>query len=258
MYKLYLTLFLSLHSHLAFAAIDNGRYQAGIGDPTLLGWFTVAAYLLAAFLCFKQSDAVKKQAGEPRFWLALAVILFLLGLNKQLDLQSWLTQSLRDAAHAHGWYHYRRKVQFVFIVLLGAGMFIGLLSMRLFLANSWRHYKLVCVGIALLATFVLMRAASFHHFDILINANVLGVRLNVWIELTAILLIILGIHYHKKMTAVPVVAQQETPEFVEIAEAGEDVYCPKCGMQALAAGEDGRLFKCRSCRHKYKVYVVES
>jgi predicted RNA-binding Zn-ribbon protein involved in translation (DUF1610 family) len=255
MNKLYLILFL-FQSSVVFAASDNGRWHAGIGDPTFFGWLTVAAYLLAAFLCFKQSGVVKTQGGEPRFWLVLAIILFLLGVNKQLDLQSWLTQSLRDSAHAHGWYQYRRTVQFAFIAALGGGMLIVLLSLRLFLANSWRHYKLVWVGIALLCTFIVMRAASFHHFDILINTNVLGIRLNVWIELSAILLIVLGTIYHKKFTNSLVAHGDIVNDYVEIAHEGDDVRCPNCGLQPKSVGLDGRIFKCRQCGFKYTVNVI--
>ena len=37
--------------NIIFCAIQNNRWQPNIGDPTFMGWFTVFAYLLVAFLC---------------------------------------------------------------------------------------------------------------------------------------------------------------------------------------------------------------
>ena len=257
MKKLYLILLL-FQSPIVLAAADNGRWHAGIGDPTLFGWLTVAAYGLAAFLCFKQSGIVKKQGGGARFWLVLSAVLLLLAINKQLDLQSWFTQVMRDSAHAHGWYAQRRAMQLAFIAILGLGMLIVLLSLRLFLANSWRHYKLVWVGIALLCAFIVIRAASFHHMDILINSNILGIKINVILELLALFIIILGTIYHKKFVEPLAFSNMPINGYVEIAHENDDVRCPKCGVQPLAAGHDGRLFKCRSCSFKFTVRVIDN
>jgi predicted RNA-binding Zn-ribbon protein involved in translation (DUF1610 family) len=258
MNKLYITPALLLQSNLVFAAVEDGRWHAGIGDPTFFGWLTVLAYFAAVYCCIKQVGIVKKQGGEARFWVMLAVVLFLLGVNKQLDLQSWFTQSMRDMAHAHGWYQYRRTVQFAFIATLGVGMLLLLISLRLFLANSWRHFKVVWVGIALLCGFIVMRAASFHHFDILISTNILGIRLNVWVELTSILLIIVGTVYHKKFINSLQAHGDIVNDYVEIAHDGDDVRCPSCGLQPKSAGIDGRTFKCRACGFKYTVNVINS
>jgi hypothetical protein len=258
MNKLPFTSLLSLQSPLIFAATENGRWHAGIGDPTIFGWITVAAYLLAVICSLRQMLLVKAQGGTARFWLVLAAVLFVLAINKQLDWQSWFTQIMRDSANANGWYPYRRVLQSVFIAALALGMFVVLLSIRIFLANSWRHYKLVWVGISLLCTFVLMRAASFNHMDVLINKSILGARINVILELSAIFLIILGSFYHKKFVEPLTLSNTPSNGYVEIAHEGDDVRCPKCGVQPLAAGHDGRLFKCRSCGFKFRVSVVDT
>lgn len=258
LYKLLFTLLLLLQSTLVFAVIKDGRWHAGMGDPTLLGWITTIAYLLAIICSFRKARIVKAQGGTTRPWLLLAVLLFLLGINKQLDLQSWFTQVMRDSAHAHGWYAQRRAMQLAFIAILGLGMLIVLLSLRLFLANSWRHYKLVWVGIALLCAFIVIRAASFHHMDILINSNILGIKINVILELLALFIIILGTIYHKKFVEPLAFSNMPINGYVEIAHENDDVRCPKCGVQPLAAGHDGRLFKCRSCSFKFTVRVIDN
>lgn len=185
-------------SNLILASTEDGRWHASIGDPTFFGWITVLFYLIAVVQCGFKAISSKNHDQNYRFWLYLAVFLFLLCINKQLDLQSWLTQSVRDSALAHGWYEYRRSLQAAFIAILGLGMMFTLVGLRIFLANSWRQHKLTWVGIVLLCTFILMRAASFHHLDLFINHHVLGFRVNVILEIGAILLIILGSLNNKK------------------------------------------------------------
>jgi len=185
-------------SHFAFSATEDGHWHAGIGDPTVFGWITVLAYLIASLLYFFKAISLKKFGVNYQFWFYFAVFLLLLGINKQLDLQSWFTQTIKGSVQAHGWYAHRRQLQVAFIVFLSFGMLIALIMLRLFLENSWRKYKLTWVGIVLLCTFILMRAASFHHFDIFINHDILGFKINVLLEIGAISLIILGAFFNKK------------------------------------------------------------
>ena len=77
----------------------DGRWEPGIGDPSLVGWITVAAYFSAALLCYR---AHQRASGHDPYaavdnkvawvWMGLALALGALGVNKQLDLQSLLTQ----------------------------------------------------------------------------------------------------------------------------------------------------------------------
>lgn len=185
-------------SNLILASTEDSRWHAGIGDPTFFGWITVLFYLIAVVQCGFKAISLKNHGENYHFWLYLAVFLFLLCINKQLDLQSWLTQTVKDSALAHGWYEHRRPLQTVFIVILGLAMMFTLTALRIFLANSWQEHKLVWVGIVLLSTFILMRAASFHHLDLFINHRILGLRVNVILEIGAILLIMLGSQTNKK------------------------------------------------------------
>lgn len=259
MNKLLIFLLLFILSPVIFAATENGRWHAGIGDASLFGWVTVAFYVLAAARCVVKAIASKKFGGYYQFWLYLAAFLLLLGINKQLDLQSWLTEFVKDNALVNNWYQYRRRVQVAFIMALGLAMLLALLSIRLFLANSWRHNKLTWWGIILLCTFILVRAASFHHFDILINRPVLGLKMNVLLEIGAILLIILGTFFDKKSSNLLTTDTFNTynmNRYAEIINEGDDVQCPQCGVQPLAKTIDGRLFKCRGCGNKFIVRVA--
>lgn len=255
MHKLIFSLLL-VQSSLTIAATEDGHWHAGIGDATVFGWITVAFYLLAVARCIVKANASKKFGGNYQFWLYLGVFLLLLGINKQLDLQSWFTEVLKNAAQNHGWYEHRRPVQVAFIVVLGVGMLMTLIAFRLFLANTWRNYKLAWVGIILLCTFILIRAASFHHVDILINTEILGLRLNVLLEIGAIILIILGTYFNKKQVNSLLADTISVRDYIQIEHEGDIVRCPQCGTQPLSKTRDDRLFKCRSCGFKYTVRVV--
>lgn len=258
MSKLILFLLLLIQSPLILAATENGRWHAGIGDASIFGWLTVGIYLIATFRCIVKAKDSKKFGGYYQFWLYLATFLLLLAINKQLDLQSWLTELVKDNAQVNGWYEHRRPLQIAFIAVLGLGMLIALLSLHLFLANSWRHNKLTWLGIILLCAFILMRAASFHHFDIFINRPIFGLKINVLFEIGAILLIILGTFFDKKTSNLLTTNTFPMNKYAEIINAGDDVQCPQCGVQPIAKTIEGRLFKCRACGNKFIVRVLNS
>jgi len=169
----------------------DGRWEPGIGDPTIIGWVTVAAYGSAMVLCYLSSR--KLPPGPHRqFWFYMTVIMALLGLNKQLDLQTWFTQTGRDLALENGWYERRRLVQVIFIAWL---VLVGLVTMS-WLKNWLRHLdryaRRAAVGLVLLVVFVIIRATSFHHVDRMLGLTLEGLRVNALLELTGIGLIALA------------------------------------------------------------------
>jgi len=175
-------------------AVVNGEWRLGIGDPTLLGWATTAAYLAACVLCFRaftktrQASSQLRHSGlRPYFWLALGLLLLLLGINKQLDLQSWFTQVGKRMALEQGWYDQRRVYQRYFIFGVGMAGYAGLLGMYWLVRGAARDHLYALIGIAFLVCFVLMRAASFHHFDRLIRMGVGPLKMNHLLENAGIL-----------------------------------------------------------------------
>ena len=157
------------------SVIVHGRWQAGLGDNSPLGWLITLAYFGACGLCvwagLREREAFRT-AREPliwRFWFLLAAILFFLGWNKQLDLQSLLTQIGRDIAKAVGLYGARRGIQAVFVLVMvavaGVAIWFGYQRMRL----VWKRYWLPLVGMVLLVAYVIIRMASFHHVDVLLK-----------------------------------------------------------------------------------------
>lgn len=179
----------------------DGRWRPGIGDPTLVGWLTVVAYLVAGLLCLRAARLARaaehkfardkptrasEERALSRLWTLAMVAMFALGVNKQLDLQSWLTQVGRDMARDGGWYAQRRMVQVTFILavmLVGA---VGTAGLAWSLRSVFSRAMGTVVGLGVIVSFVIIRAASFHHFDILIGLRFWGVRGNWLLELGGI------------------------------------------------------------------------
>ncbi|MHB1559855.1 MAG: hypothetical protein ACYC61_20595 [Isosphaeraceae bacterium] len=178
------------------AEVAEGRWRPGIGDPTVMGWVTVIVYLLASAACARaalrepMADGTRRPPSRPsRFWLALAVLLLALGINKQLDLQSLATQIGRDVIRAWGLYSARRELQVGFIlavVLVCAGTLGWFFwAARATLERRW----LAVLGTMFILGFVVVRAASFHHVDAFIGSRLGGAKWNWILELGGIAIV---------------------------------------------------------------------
>jgi hypothetical protein len=181
---------------LAFTDADGWR--PGIGDPSLMGWITVAAYFFAAFLCKRAGSFARIRGdGEARqFWGMLAILLLALGINKQLDLQTLFTLAGKRVAQAQGWYENRRIVQACFILLVSGAAAFGLRWAWRRIRHRAAHLWFPLAGFALLLSFIVIRAASFHHVDQLLRFRMAGLKLNWILELGGIALVALGARRH--------------------------------------------------------------
>lgn len=170
----------------------GGRWVPGIGDPTAIGWITVAAYVLAAWLAWRNVAAARRTAVPAGFWIALAALMVALGINKQLDLQTWFAQTGRDLSLAQGWYEQRRVVQAVFIALLVAAAVAAVLGARRYWAVLWHEYRAAFAGVGLLLTFIVIRAASFHHIDMVLRTDLGATTLHRALEIVGVLAVAAG------------------------------------------------------------------
>lgn len=159
-----------------------------IGDPTIFGWITVLAYLGCALL----SALIWQRRSEPllrRFWAAMAGLLILLALNKQLDLQTALTGTGRCLFQRFGLYDYRDLVQRLFII----GLFVLVVWLTLRGFRAMRGYRretwMAMLGLGFVAAYVMIRATSFHMVDALGALQVMGVRANFLLENFGLVLI---------------------------------------------------------------------
>jgi hypothetical protein len=160
--------------------VPAGGWTPGISDATWAGWLTVAAYALAASLAFLayrscRSESYRLEQTHPHeaanerllacFWLLASTTLIALGINKQLDLQSLFTEVLRDASREQGWYDNRRQYQLAFVVAIGCGGVLGVGAMAWVLRRVLDRVWIAVLGLGWLTSFVVIRAASFHHVE---------------------------------------------------------------------------------------------
>jgi hypothetical protein len=168
--------------------IRRGRqamiWSAMVHDQGSLAWIVVAAYLLGALLAF--AAAGRATSRERIFWNMTAIALVFLGINKQLDFQTDLTDVARAAALSEGWYGWRRDAQGLFILIVAVASVALCLLLWLWLRNAATSVKAAAAGLAVLLAFIFIRAASFHHIDYWVTIRIAGLRSGWWLELLGI------------------------------------------------------------------------
>jgi hypothetical protein len=160
-------------------------WRFGFNDPTLSGWVITVGYFVSFLLCLwagaKAKRAAAKAAGKGAYkpipvrgapkgavgnahdvkscsgrqkgdglWFLLTIIPFLLGVNKQIDLQTLLGDIGRAAARSQGWYQKRRAAQAAFIAFfaLECGLVVVFIAKK---AGKRRgEYSASSIGIVLL------------------------------------------------------------------------------------------------------------
>jgi hypothetical protein len=179
-----------------------GDWSPGIGDPTIGGWVTVFLYVSSAasiWMLLKRHDFTHHEP-DRRIWRLLLVCLIVLGINKQLDLQSALTELGRIIAQRQGWYENRAQVQQAFIA--GTGILgLTLLAVLVLLARRARAATLSALaGGFALVVFVMMRAASFHHVDQFLSVDLGGLRYSWIVEMGALIWIFVSTMRRRKIS----------------------------------------------------------
>jgi len=171
-----------------------GSWSPGIGDPTLGGWLTVVLYAWAAWLAFRVLKAERKQSmvlsvNETTIWRLMTVGMIALGINKQLDLQSALTEIGRILAHEQGWYGNRRQVQEAFIVAVFIMGMTALAAMTVLMWKAPAATLWACAGATGLLVFIVIRATSFNRVDEMLGWRLGGLPMNWVLEMGSLLLI---------------------------------------------------------------------
>jgi hypothetical protein len=171
-----------------------GRWQPSFHDDFFIGWLITGSYfacaLMAGFIAAFHKHLEERLAAK--FWNAISLLMVLLGINKQLAIQMLLTEMGRQVAKAQGWYDQRRIVQFTFIVVFSTTFTAAFIWLAKRYRDSFRRYTLVFCGLFFLLSFVIIRAAAFHHFDEVIQYDLHGFKMNWMLELTGIYMIILA------------------------------------------------------------------
>ncbi len=183
---------MNLHLYASCAA---EAWAPGFGDRDTYGYVMTIVHLVAAALAvavaLKGPFRSRSPSTERWLWGIGATVLVVLAINKQLDLQSMLVSAARCVARGEGWYEARREYQTEVILglVIAAAIIVPLLIVLL--RKAVPGNLAFVLAMSALVTFVLLRAISFHHLDILFGTNVLSFRLHRWIEVLALVSVIL-------------------------------------------------------------------
>lgn len=145
------------------------------GHLTALGWTTFALYMIAALLSFRAAVVSRSynSAALGRIWVWFGVILAVLGLNKQLDLQTWLMELGRQIAGKENLSAYRAGLHVLFFL----GFMLGIIALfaALMLRSSatmgrfGRQLPLAAGGCVLVCAYIVIRAASIENVDLMLG-----------------------------------------------------------------------------------------
>jgi hypothetical protein len=171
-----------------------GAWSPGIGDPTVGGWLTVLLYVLAAWGCHAVLQSARQgrillEENERTVWRLLFWAMVALGINKQLDLQSALTELARMQAREQGWFEQRQRVQHAFIAAVPVVGLTALAALALLVWKAPVQTLWTCAGAAGLVVFVAIRAVSFHHIDEWLGWRLAGLPLNWILEMGSLVVI---------------------------------------------------------------------
>jgi hypothetical protein len=164
----------------------------GIRDLSIVGWLIALLYFLAAIRCWIIARRLRWAAHdidgtkELRCWRSITASCFVLGLSKQLDIPTVLTNSGRLIARLQGWYDQRRSAQLALVAVLALVSLIALILLVRWARNAPVSTWLAVAASVMLVGYFAIRAVSFHSVDRLISMRILGVSLNSILEIAGI------------------------------------------------------------------------
>src|SRR5882672_2703243 len=146
---------------------------------------------------YHSSKRERTISSEKYTWRAVSILFLALGINKQLDLQTALTELGRVLAYNQGWYGERQTVQVWFIVGVAITCITTAIILLIWARKSPAPTWLALLGTAAVLAFVLIRAASFHHIDRLIGQRILGLTWNWVLEMGGISLVLVASEWRR-------------------------------------------------------------
>jgi hypothetical protein len=203
-----------------------------------MGWLTVVLYFLAALGCWitmrmlSSEGLAAESANEVRAWKWITVAFVGLGINKQLDLQTALTEAGRMIASFQGWYDQRQPVQMAFIILITIICLVAAVVLVRWVRNAPAPTWLALSGSISVICYVLIRASSFHHVDRFIGAEVLGMRWNWILEIGGISVVLVASYWRRRLKSVQSrIYLARTRDFHGPRVQNEDGYTPVARKQ---------------------------
>jgi hypothetical protein len=151
---------------VALGSSDHWDYVPHVGDPTLLGWTTTILYLLAAYFSHQvwkgmalRPSRSSRPSNDRRGWALTSAVMFVLGLNKQLDLQTTLQEVGIRLVVFLELYEYHRKVQVaVFLTAALVALGVGIATLPILLKAPPR-LRIALLGVGIVASYIVLKAA---------------------------------------------------------------------------------------------------
>ncbi len=134
---------------------------------------------------------------DARIWRFISLFFFILGINKQLDLQSGMTELGRMIAHSEGWYDRRQAVQIYFVFSVAAACVAIIVAFIYRIRKSPVQMWIASIGSTFVIGYVLIRAASFHHLDTFFRSRFLGLKWYWILEMAGILIVLLASEWRR-------------------------------------------------------------
>jgi predicted RNA-binding Zn-ribbon protein involved in translation (DUF1610 family)/uncharacterized membrane protein YhaH (DUF805 family) len=225
------------------------------GDPTILGWLITLLYLVLSLQSYLKLKKQPSHVEDTRFWWVLLLFFLVLGINKQLDLQTDVLALLKHFASDAGLQSKKTFLKVSFVSLFACLLAIFLWMTKRSLTSSVKKHKVVWLGIVLLLLFVFARVVIFN--KLLDNdKQLLAEHLSALSELFALLIIAYGImrDYVAKDEA-PLMHAAPHSKLYFTADV-QHAACPQCGTLTIAKVIDGRKFKCKQCAFVFTVHIT--
>lgn len=162
-------------------------WELSFGDATVIGWSITLAYFACVWIVLRAAarahalrgrviDGALIGEGIVRLWCLVALILFFLGVNKELDLQRLFLEIARDVAREGGWYEDRKPLQIAALVVV-ISVSISIAGWMLWVLR--RHARAIwpaVAGVVILGAFIGLRTSSHHGMDALMKAGPIPLR----------------------------------------------------------------------------------
>lgn len=179
-----------------FDIITSVPFKVKIGDPNPLAWATVIAYLTASVGCLLCAINAKLIFGAKQvrvhqiIWGVMFFVMLFLGINKQLDIQTWFTAVIKALARHYDIYELGKRSQGGFIALLALVALGGMVTAAWMIRKHWRRYIFLIFGALFIVRFVLVRIGIFYRVS-LPRLSVLtgGIKLNWLLEIVGAIVV---------------------------------------------------------------------
>jgi hypothetical protein len=138
----------------------------GLGDAYILSWPNTVLYgcsFVVAIFKWRELKRTQAPLAEQYFWCFMVLLLFFLGINKQLNFQNLLIDMGRRIAQHGGWFEKRRLVQEWFAYALFGVVGCCALVLVISIRKLWRRNVLAITGLGVLCAYTLLRAALLSH-----------------------------------------------------------------------------------------------